>query len=75
MNDLELATVGRREQAWWYVRPPLLASLIAAVLICALVWVMTRAYLTQLNPFSYLAEGAALVTRLSDYTASFIVNS
>jgi hypothetical protein len=75
MNDLELATVREREQPWWYVRPPLLASLIALALICLLVWVMTRAYLPRLNPFSYLAEGAALFTRLSDYTVSFIVNS
>lgn len=75
MNDLELPTVRLGEQPWWYVRPPLLASLIALALICVVVWVMTRAYLPQVNPFSYLAEGAALFTRLSDYTVSFIVNN
>jgi len=75
MNDLELATVRQRAPAWWYVRPPLLASLIALVLICVLVWVLTRAYLTSLNPFSYLAQGAELFTRLSDFTAALIANS
>jgi len=42
MNDLQLtdATPTQEAPPWWYVRPPLSASLATLLLICMLVWLI-----------------------------------
>ena len=44
--NLQLGTIDRRGSAWWYVRPELLASLIALLVICLIVWAVTKTHLT-----------------------------
>ena len=48
MNDLQLtdATPAQEAPPWWYVRPPLSASLATLLLICMLVWLV----LALINP-------------------------
>lgn len=43
----QLATMERRTQEWWYVRPQLLASLVTLLVVCAIVWALVKTHVAQ----------------------------